>query len=60
MFKPLYEPSKMAKSKYEYVKHFEMPDPLLPNTWLVVRVDGRSFHGWVCTFTSDIHKPPAR
>ncbi|TAQ90739.1 hypothetical protein B7494_g903 [Chlorociboria aeruginascens] len=29
---------------YEYVKAFEQPDLLLPNTWIVVRVDGRGFH----------------
>ncbi|KAF0558818.1 tRNA-histidine guanylyltransferase 1 [Gigaspora margarita] len=34
----------MAKSKYEYVKKFERNDSLLPNTWLVIRVDGRGFH----------------
>eukprot|EP01132_Coremiostelium_polycephalum_P000555 gene555-699_t len=34
----------MANSKYEYVKNFEIPDPILPNVWIVVRVDGRSFH----------------
>ncbi|KZF22032.1 tRNAHis guanylyltransferase [Xylona heveae TC161] len=34
----------MANSKYEYVRNFEQPDPLLPNTWLVVRIDGRGFH----------------
>ncbi|KAL1915009.1 uncharacterized protein VTP21DRAFT_7714 [Calcarisporiella thermophila] len=34
----------MAKSKYEYVKDFELEDRLLPNTWLVVRIDGRGFH----------------
>ncbi|CAG8770894.1 27037_t:CDS:2, partial [Dentiscutata erythropus] len=34
----------MAKSKYEYVKKFEKNDSLLPNTWLVIRVDGRGFH----------------
>ncbi|KAF7560898.1 hypothetical protein G7046_g3238 [Stylonectria norvegica] len=33
----------MANSKFEYVRHFETPDPLLPNTWVVVRVDGRAF-----------------
>lgn len=33
----------MAKSKFEYVKLFERPDALLPNTWIVVRLDGRSF-----------------
>ncbi|SPO02265.1 probable THG1 Protein required for tRNAHis guanylylation at 5 prime [Cephalotrichum gorgonifer] len=33
----------MANSKFEYVKAFEQPDNLLPNTWIVVRVDGRGF-----------------
>ncbi|POS86495.1 hypothetical protein EPUL_001642 [Erysiphe pulchra] len=31
-------------SRYEYVKLFEQSDILLPNTWLVVRIDGRGFH----------------
>lgn len=43
--------SVMAKSKYEYVKNFEMDDKILPNCWIVVRVDGRSFHKF-----SDKHK----
>ncbi|KAJ5578481.1 tRNA(His) guanylyltransferase [Penicillium hispanicum] len=30
--------------RYEYVKDFEQPDILLPNTWIVVRIDGRGFH----------------
>ncbi|RDL33161.1 tRNA(His) guanylyltransferase [Venustampulla echinocandica] len=34
----------MANSKYEYVKAFEQPDILLPNTWIVIRIDGRGFH----------------
>jgi len=33
----------MAKSKYEYVKGFETDPVLLPNTWVVVRLDGRGF-----------------
>ncbi|KAK3907054.1 tRNA guanylyltransferase [Staphylotrichum tortipilum] len=33
----------MANSKFEYVKQFEQPDSLLPNTWIVVRIDGRGF-----------------
>ncbi|CAG9955147.1 unnamed protein product [Clonostachys rosea f. rosea IK726] len=33
----------MANSKFEYVRAFEQPDYLLPNTWIVVRVDGRAF-----------------
>ena len=34
----------MAGSKFEYVRHFEVDDALLRNTWLVVRVDGHNFH----------------
>ncbi|KAF8469123.1 putative tRNAHis guanylyltransferase [Kalaharituber pfeilii] len=34
----------MANSKYEYVKSFERADNLLPNTWIVIRLDGRGFH----------------
>ncbi|KAL1983338.1 hypothetical protein VTN96DRAFT_10479 [Rasamsonia emersonii] len=34
----------MANSKYEYVKSFEQSDVLLPDTWIVVRIDGRGFH----------------
>lgn len=37
---------KMAKSRYEYVKLFEKDDSLLPNTWIIVRLDGRGFHGY--------------
>merc|ERR1719367_596116 len=31
-------------SKYEYVKKFETDDRLLPNCWMVVRIDGKAFH----------------
>ncbi|KAI5122736.1 hypothetical protein M0805_009821 [Coniferiporia weirii] len=34
----------MAGTKYAYVKNFELPDPLLPNTFIVLRVDGHAFH----------------
>lgn len=34
----------MAKSKFEYVRAFEADDVCLPNTWAVVRLDGRNFH----------------
>ncbi|KAJ5987602.1 tRNAHis guanylyltransferase Thg1 [Penicillium sp. IBT 35674x] len=34
----------MANSKFEYVKEFEQSDPLLPSTWIVIRIDGRGFH----------------
>lgn len=35
---------KMAKSKFEYVRNFEYEDKLLPNCWIVVRLDGKGFH----------------
>ncbi|KAJ5167230.1 tRNA(His) guanylyltransferase, partial [Penicillium canariense] len=34
----------LTVQRYEYVKNFEQPDVLLPNTWIVVRIDGRGFH----------------
>ncbi|KAL6298645.1 tRNAHis guanylyltransferase [Sparassis latifolia] len=34
----------MAGSRFEYVKKFELPDPLLPGTFLVLRIDGHAFH----------------
>jgi len=39
----------MAKSRYEYVKQFEVDDALLPSTYIVIRVDGRAFR----KFTDD-------
>ncbi|BEI81203.1 hypothetical protein CcaverHIS002_0203630 [Cutaneotrichosporon cavernicola] len=33
----------MANSQYEYVKSYEIPDPLMPNTFAVIRVDGHAF-----------------
>lgn len=35
--------STMAKSKYDYVREFELDDRCLPNCWIVVRIDGRNF-----------------
>ena len=34
----------MAGSRFAYVRNFELPDPLLPDTYIVLRVDGHSFH----------------
>ncbi|KAF8872582.1 Thg1 C terminal domain-containing protein [Infundibulicybe gibba] len=34
----------MAGSKYAYVRKFELPDTLLPGTFMVFRLDGHSFH----------------
>ena len=42
----------MAKSKYEYVKAFEQCTTLLPNTYMIVRLDGRGFHKFVPDFCS--------
>lgn len=34
----------MAKSRFEYVKEFEKRDLLLPQCYIVVRIDGKKFH----------------
>jgi len=34
----------MAKSRFEYVKSFERDEQILPDTYIVVRIDGRNFH----------------
>ena len=34
----------MAGSKFAYVRNFELPDPLLPDTFMVLRIDGHAFH----------------
>ncbi|ODV86201.1 hypothetical protein CANARDRAFT_197154 [[Candida] arabinofermentans NRRL YB-2248] len=34
----------MANSRYEYVRTFERESKLLPSTYIVIRIDGRSFH----------------
>lgn len=36
--------SVMAKSKFEYVRNFELDDTCLKNCYIVVRLDGRNFH----------------
>ena len=41
----------MAQSKFEYTRKFEADDKLLPNAWIVVRIDGKGFHKF-----SDSHK----
>ncbi|RDB25872.1 putative tRNA(His) guanylyltransferase [Hypsizygus marmoreus] len=40
----------MAGSRFAYVRKFELPDSLLPGTFMVFRLDGHSFHRF-----SDIH-----
>jgi tRNA(His) 5'-end guanylyltransferase len=37
----------MAKSKFEYVKNFESDEKLLPECWIVVRIDGKGFTRFV-------------
>ncbi|KAH8983494.1 Thg1 C terminal domain-containing protein [Lactarius akahatsu] len=34
----------MAGSRWAYVRNFELPDTLLPNTFILLRLDGHSFH----------------
>ncbi|KAK9465091.1 tRNAHis guanylyltransferase-domain-containing protein [Lipomyces arxii] len=34
----------MAKSRFEYVRNYEQDLSILPNTYIVIRVDGRGFH----------------
>jgi tRNA(His) guanylyltransferase len=34
----------MAGSKYAYVRKFELPDTLLPGTFIIFRLDGHAFH----------------
>jgi hypothetical protein len=33
----------MANSKFAYVREFELPDRLLPGTFIVLRIDGHAF-----------------
>jgi len=42
----IHSSTKMANSKYDYVRQFESDDRLLPNAWIVVRVDGKAFHAF--------------
>ncbi|KAI1259929.1 tRNA guanylyltransferase [Xylariaceae sp. FL1019] len=48
----------MANSRFEYVKGFEQSDGLLPNTWIVVRIDGRGFSKLCVKY--DFEKPNDR
>ena len=36
----------MANTRFGYVRQYELPDSLLPGTFLVVRIDGKGFHGF--------------
>ncbi|TKY90613.1 hypothetical protein EX895_000611 [Sporisorium graminicola] len=34
----------MAGTRFAYVRNFELPDSVIPDTYLVVRIDGKGFH----------------
>lgn len=34
----------MANSRFDYVREFESDDRILPNCWIVIRIDGKAFH----------------
>lgn len=34
----------MAGTRFAYVRNFELPDSVIPSTYLVVRIDGKGFH----------------
>lgn len=36
--------TQMACSRFEYVKNYERDDSILPNVWIVIRIDGKGFH----------------
>lgn len=42
----------MAGTRFAYVRTYELPDPLLPNTYIVVRIDGHGFHRFVMVLYS--------
>ncbi|EDV57987.2 probable tRNA(His) guanylyltransferase [Drosophila erecta] len=45
----------MACSRFEYVKSFELDDSILPNVWIVIRIDGKKFHKF--SKAHDFEKP---
>lgn len=45
----------MANSRFDYVRSFETEDTLLPNCWVVVRIDGKGFHKF--SKSHDYEKP---
>lgn len=45
----------MANSRFDYVRNFEKNDAILPNCWIVVRIDGKAFHKF--TQKHDFAKP---
>lgn len=47
--------STMANSRFDYVRNFEKDDSIIPNCWIVVRIDGKAFHKF--TQKHDFEKP---
>lgn len=47
--------STMANSRFDYVKSFESDDKILPNCWIIVRIDGKAFHKF--TKSHNFNKP---
>ncbi|KAM0788751.1 hypothetical protein ACM66B_002843 [Microbotryomycetes sp. NB124-2] len=45
----------MANTRFAYVRTFEQPDSLLPNTFFVIRLDGKGFHKF--STSHDFEKP---
>lgn len=45
----------MANSRFDYVRDFETDDRIMPNCWIVVRIDGKAFHKF--TQKHDFNKP---
>lgn len=45
----------MACSQFEYVKKFEESETLLPNTYIVLRIDGKGFT--IFTTEHEFEKP---
>lgn len=41
----------MANSRFEYVRQFERENFLLPDTYVVIRVDGKGFHQFSATYS---------
>lgn len=45
----------MANTDFAYVRNFEVPDPIAPSNFIVVRIDGRGFSKFSAKY--DFTKP---
>ena len=50
----------MANSQYAYVRGFELADSLLSDTFIIFRLDGRSFHRWATHWIFPMWRPRTR